>query len=152
MQGLTTITKYRQLIRRLLFALTFASFAVSAMAQQVPTGVDDPVANARLRFGVIGLDPRLGIRDLGVDSNVFNSAENEQQDLTFTLAPGGQLYMRTGKGLLTIDGGVEVVYFNEFSSERSVNSDVTGRYELRFNRMRPYVSARSVNTRQRPGY
>lgn len=139
-------------MRRLFFFVMFCSLAVSAVAQQVPGASDDPVANARFRFGVIALNPRVGVQNVGVDSNVFNTADNEQRDFTFTLAPGTQFLMRTGKGLLSIDGGVGFVYFNKFSTERSANSSATARYELRFNRMQPYVSARTLNTRERPGY
>jgi hypothetical protein len=127
-------------------------FARSTMAQQVPTASDDPVANARFKFGVIGVDPRFGIQNAGVDTNVFNTTANQLSDFTFTFVPGTRLFLRTGKGLLTVDGNLELIYFNEFDSERSLNSSVMGRYELRFNRIRPYFSASSLNTRQRPGY
>lgn len=140
------------MVRRCLFVLLFALVATTAAAQQVPSAADDPVATARFKFGVIGLNPRVGVQNVGFDTNVFNTTENEQRDFTFTMAPGTQLFMRTGKGLLTLDGAAEFVYFNEFTTERAVNSNVTGQYELRFNRVRPYVSVRSVNTRQRPGY
>jgi len=125
-------------------------FCSTAYAQQVPT--DDPVATAPFRLGAVALDPRVGISNVGIDTNVFNTTGDAQSDFTFTVAPGTQLWLRTGKGLLTLDGGVELVYFNEFSSERAMNSNVRGQYELRFNRMRPYVSAFSLNTRQRPGF
>jgi hypothetical protein len=135
-----------------LFAILMCSVSCSipAYAQQVPT--DDPVATAPIRIGMIALDPRIGISNVGFDTNVFNSTTEARSDFTFTVAPGTALWMRTGKGLLTLDGGVEYVYFNEFDSERSFNSNVLGQYELRFNRIRPYVSASSLNTRQRPGY
>lgn len=149
---ITTITGCSVLIRRGLFVLMFAFLAGPSAAQQVPTAQDDPVANARFHFGVIALDPRFAIQNAGVDTNVFNQPGNEQSDFTFTLAPNTKLFMRTGKGLLTLDGGVESVYFSEFESERSINSNVTGQYELRFNRIRPYFSVRSLNTRQRPGF
>lgn len=139
-------------MRRLLFVSMFVLTARSVGAQQVPVAKDDPVANARIKFGVIALDPRFGVRDVGVDTNVFNTRDNEQRDFTFTVAPGTRLFMRTGKGLLTVDGNLEFVYFNKFDTERSMNSNVLGQYELRFNRLRPYVSARSLNTRQRPGF
>jgi hypothetical protein len=139
-------------MRRLLFVFFCGLLASPVMAQQVPVAADDPVAGARFRLGVVGLDPRASVRDIGVDTNVFNTSTNEQQDFTLTLVPGTKLYLRTGKGLLTVDGEAHFIYFNRFSSERSVTSSVEGQYELRFNRIRPYVSARSLNTRERPGY
>lgn len=133
--------------------LVFCMFlSHTAYAQQLPAPTDDPVASAPVRIGALGLDPRFGLQNVGVDTNVFNSPSNGQRDVTFTAVPGTQLFLRTGKGLLTIDGNLEFVYFQRFDSERSLNSSVLGQYELRFNRVRPYVSARSLNTRQRPGY
>jgi hypothetical protein len=126
--------------------------ARSTAAQQVPTAVDDPVAAAPVHFGVLAFDPRFALTNLGVDTNVFNSVDDPQSDFTFAFRPGTDMFMRTGRGLLTVSGNVEFVYFNEFETERSINSDVTGRYEFRFNRFRPYASAGWLDTKNRPGY
>jgi hypothetical protein len=83
---------------------------------------------------------------------VFNSVSDPQSDFTFSLEPGTDLFLRTGRGLLTVSGNVEFVYFHEFEAERSINSDVLGKYEFRFNRIRPYASASWLDTRERPGY
>jgi hypothetical protein len=125
---------------------------VPAAAQQVPTAADDPVAEAPVRFGVVALDPRIGLTQLGVDTNVFNSTTDPQSDFTFTVVPGTELWMRTGRGLLSVDAELEFVYFHDFDTERSTNSFASAQYEFRFNRMRPYISASTLNTRQRPGY
>jgi hypothetical protein len=139
-------------MRLWLFVLMFVLLAGPAAAQQVPTASDDPVANAPIRLGALAFDPRIALTSLGVDTNVFNSATDPQSDFTFGLKPGTDMYLRTGRGLLTVAGNLEYVYFNEFEAERSVNSDVLGRYELRFNRFRPYGSASWLDTRERPGY
>lgn len=121
-----------------------------AFAQQVPT--DDPVASAPIRIGAVGIAPRISLSNFGVDTNVFNAVSDPQRDFTFTVSPGTDVFLRTGRGLLTISGGVDLVYFQEFNSERSLNSNAMGQYEFRFNRLRPYVSASTLNTRQRPGF
>ena len=130
----------------------FVQLARSAAAQQIPTTADDPAAEAPIRFGVLAFDPRIALTNLGVDTNVFNDIDNSQSDFTFALKPGTDMFMRAGRGLLTVTGNVEFVYFNEFETERSINSDVLGRFEFRFNRLRPYASASWLDTRQRPGY
>jgi hypothetical protein len=130
----------------------FAFLARPAAAQQVPTDTDDPVASAPIRVGVVGLAPRVRLTNLGVDTNVFNTVDDPQRDFTFTVSPATDLWLRTGRGLLTVSGGVDLVYFQEFDTERSVNSNAMGQYEFRFNRLRPYASVSTLNTRQRPGY
>jgi len=134
-----------------LLVLIFVLLAIPAHAQQVPTASEDPVAAAPIRFGAVAFDPRLVLTNMGVDTNVFNSS-NPQSDFTFAIKPGTDIFLRTGRGLLTVSGNVEYVYFSEFEAERSVNSDVLGRYEFRFNRFRPYASASWLDTRERPGY
>jgi hypothetical protein len=123
-----------------------------AFAQAVPPPSDDPVASAPLHLGAFGLDPRVGLTNFGVDTNVFNSPNDPQQDFTFTVSPDLDVWLRTGRGLLSLTGGLDFVYFQEFDSERSVNSNALGQYEFRFNRLRPYGSASTLNTRERPGY
>ncbi|MEO8680207.1 MAG: outer membrane beta-barrel protein [Vicinamibacterales bacterium] len=116
----------------------------------VPT--DDPVASAPVRIGVLGLKPRVGLTNFGWDTNVFNEVNDPKRDFTFAVKPGTELWLRTGKGLLSFEGDLELVYFNQYSTERAINSNAKGQYELRFNRIRPYASASTLNTKQRPGY
>jgi hypothetical protein len=124
--------------------------SIPAYAQQVPT--DDPVETAPIRLGAFGLEPRLRLTNLGIDTNVFNNAVDVEQDFTFAVKPGTNLWLRSGRGLLTVSANAEYVYYHEFESERSVNTDVVGQYEFRFTRMRPYASAGWLDTRQRPGF
>ncbi len=126
------------------------SFSLAASAQQVPT--DDPVASAPVRLGVFGLDPGVSLTNLGVDTNVFNTVDNRQRDLTYTVSPDLSVWLRTGRGLLSVSGAMQFVYFQEFETERAMNSNASGRYEFRFNRLRPYASASTVNAKERPGY
>jgi len=139
-------------IRNSVFVVILVFVVRPASAQQVPTASDDPVAEAAVRLGAFAFEPRLVLTNLGVDTNVFYSAANPESDFTFALKPGTDMFLRTGRGLVTVSGNLEFVYFSEFESERSVNSDVLGRYEFRFNRLRPYASASWLDTRQRPGY
>jgi hypothetical protein len=122
----------------------------SAFAQQAPT--NDPVASAPIRVGAVGIAPRISLSNLGVDTNVFNEVSDPKRDFTVTVSPGSDFWLRTGKGLLTVSGAVELVHFNKYQTERSVNSNASGLYEVRFNRVRPYASASTLNTRQRPGF
>lgn len=124
--------------------------ASSAFAGQLPT--NDPVAEAPMHVGFVGVRPRFALTDAGFDTNVFNERVNPKRDFTATLSPGADLWLRTGKGLLSASGTLDLVHFNTYVSERSVNSNAKVQYEFRFNRFRPYVSGATVNTQDRPGF
>jgi len=121
----------------------------SASAQQEPP---DPVADAPIHLGILGVTPRVAITNLGVDTNVFNSTVDPKKDFTFTASPGVKLWMRTGRGVLSIDGRVDFVYFATYASERSANRATSTRYEYPFMRVKPFVSFSTLNTDERPGY
>lgn len=152
-RGTAKIDLFARVIRCSAFVvMMFAIFGRPTAAQQIPTASDDPVAEAPIRIGALAFEPRVVLTNLGIDTNVFNTVNDPQQDFTFALKPGTDMYLRTGPGLLTVVANVEFVYFHEFDTERGVNTDVLGRYELRFNRLRPYASASWLDTQQRPGY
>jgi hypothetical protein len=133
-----------------LFVLVMA--ARPASAQYVPTTEDDPVAKAPFRFGALALDPNFTLQNIGVDTNVFNASEDPQSDFTMTTRGGTDMWLRTGRGLLSASGWLEYAYYQDFPSERSFNSYGKGQYEWRFNRLRPYASGSYLDTRERPGY
>jgi hypothetical protein len=123
-----------------------------ARASAAQTPPDDPVAEAPIRFGVLGLAPTLSVTNLGIDTNVFNNADNPQRDFTVVGSPGLSVWLRTQGGLLSVNGRMDLVYFNKFVSERSVNGLGSATYEYRFNRLRPFVTFGGETTRERPGY
>lgn len=112
----------------------------------------DPVADAPIHLGIFGVAPTFGITNLGVDTNVFNSTTDPRQDFTFTATPGAKVWMRTERGLLSLDGRVDFVYFATYANERSANRAATIRYEYPFMRVTPFVSYGMLNTSERPGY
>jgi hypothetical protein len=138
-----------------LFVYTIAisiALTSTAAAQNVPNPGDNPVAEAPVRFGPVGIAPRFTLQNVGIDNNVFNTAAAEQSDFTFTGRSGADIWLRTGRGLVTINGWIEYVYFQDFATERSFNSYAKGQYEWRFNRLRPYFSGSTLDTRERPGW
>jgi hypothetical protein len=125
---------------------------VHAAPASAQTPQTDPVEEAPIRLGVIGLAPTFAVTNLGVDTNVFNSPDNPQSDFTVTGSPGLSLWLRTQRGLLSTSGRIDLVYYNKFSTERSVNGFGSVQYEYRFNRFRPFITFTALNTRERPGY
>lgn len=114
-----------------------------AAAQSGPEG-------APIRLGVVSLDPRIRVSNIGVDTNVFATADNPQRDVTATTSAGTDIWLRTRRGLLTLSADAEYVYFRQFASERSFSSQGRAHYELGFNRVRPFVWAETRDQKSRP--
>ncbi len=126
----------------------FALAATSAQAQQP----EDPVTTARVRFGPLGLTPGITLRNLGVDSNVFNEFENPRRDFTATLSPELKAWFRAGRTRTSGTATADLVYFKTFGSERSIDRSASGRFEVPGNHLSPWVSGRIATSRQRAGF
>jgi hypothetical protein len=127
-------------------------FGSSRRADAQDEAERDRVAEAPIHLGIVGVAPTFAITNLGVDSNVFNSTRDPRKDFTFTATPAATLWMRTQRGLLTLSGRVDLVYFATFANERSANRAGTIRYEYPFTRVQPFVSYAMLGTSERPGY
>jgi hypothetical protein len=127
-------------------------FGSGRRAKAQDEAVRDRVAEAPIHLGIFGVAPTFGITNLGVDTNVFHSTVDPRKDFTFTATPAATLWMRTQRGLLTLDGRVDLVYFAAYANERSANNAGTIRYEYPFTRVRPFVSYATLGTSERPGY
>jgi hypothetical protein len=122
-----------------------------AMAQ--PAGADDPRTQARNHVGPIYLTPGLQLRELGVDTNVFNSATDAKSDFTFTVGPQADIWLPIARrGLIKTSAGADLVYFQTYSSERSVDPHVMVRGEIYAHRLTLFAENDLLNTRQRPNY
>jgi hypothetical protein len=113
----------------------------------VPIAAPSPEA---IRIGVVTLDPRFGISDAGIDTNVFATVEDPQRDVTATASTGGDLWLRTGRGLLLVQADTEYVYFDRFASERAFNTEARAAYEWRLNRLAPFVWGSTRDFKSRP--
>lgn len=111
----------------------------------------DPAAKARMRIGPVAFTPTLST-NFGVDTNVFNEADSPDRDLVGNVQPHADAWLRLGRGRLSASGTVDFVYFRQFESERSVNTQNRVQLELVSPRIRPYASVSFVNTRQRLNY
>jgi hypothetical protein len=128
-----------------LAALALAA-AAPVRAQQDPPR---PPAGAEVHFGPVTLRPRLDIRELGFDSNVFNEATDPKEDFTANFTPRLDVLAEPSWARIRYATYANFVYFQDFSDERSVNVGNEGRFELILNRFRPYVSGMVANTQER---
>ncbi len=107
-------------------------------------------AEPTMVLGPVGLTPRLALRDLGVDSNVFNDADTPARDVVAVLVPGLDATMRVGPARVTSRTLAEWNYFQKSSGQRSVNVNQQGRVDLEFTRLSPYLEAGYRRSRHRP--
>jgi Putative beta-barrel porin 2 len=129
-------------------ALCILGFALPAWAQQS----EDPVDSARYQFGPLGVTPTIALTNLGVDSNVFNTEFDPKSDFTFTTTPRVQSWFRAGRTRWFADTRADLNYFQKYSTERSADITVHGRFEVPLNRMTPWAGGGFSNARQRVGY
>ncbi|GMV21744.1 MAG: outer membrane beta-barrel protein [Vicinamibacterales bacterium] len=96
----------------------------------------DPRETARMHFGPVYVTPSLALRDVGVDTNVFNEWTDPKSDFTATVAPKADAWlMMTRRFLLSTSTELGLVYFKSFTNQRSVNPRVNARLDVRFTRV-----------------
>lgn len=121
-----------------------------ALPQPLVAQPVDEAPPAKFIFGPLGLTPRIALRDVGFDTNPFNQAGESERDFTFTVEPGLDSSLRIGRGRLSGKTSVEWLYYNDASTQRSINFNQEARAELSLNRIRPYAFGGYLRTRQRP--
>jgi hypothetical protein len=136
----------RALTARLLPLVLALVTAGPAAAQDAPS---DPLQNATVRFGPIGLNPSIVIRDIGKDNNVFNEPVNAKEDFTATITPKLDVLVHPSHILLTYSTTSDYVYYQTYTSERGVNFGSSLRADFEFGPVKPYVAVGGVNSRDR---
>lgn len=128
-------------------ALVFVLLAAPAAAQDEDPNKPRPA----MKFGPVELWPRMTMRNIGVDNNVYNDPENPKRDFTATVAPTMDVVFKAGDRLrvsyLTL---TEFVWFQREKSQRSSNRGFVARAEANLTYFTPFVSYGSSQTRERP--
>jgi putative beta-barrel porin BBP2 len=127
-------------------------FSTNVKAQTIPAEPDS--STVRVHFGPLWLNPSLALTNLGVDTNVFNAATANlpQRDFTYTVTPQSDLYLRMGRTWLIGNAKEDLVWYQKFSDQRSVNGNYTASLLIPLTRMTFDVGGNFVHTRERPGY
>jgi putative beta-barrel porin BBP2 len=133
----------------LLLAACWGFFPAAARAQTSPAP-PDPEENARIRMGPVSVRPTFILRDVGVDSNVFNDSGNPQEDFSATTGARLDIGLRLNRVIATYATTFEYIYFQEFKTERGSNRASTGRVDFLLGRLRPYALASIVDSHERP--
>ena len=135
-------------MNRLLILAVTLGLAAPAVARA--QGVPDPGADARLHFGPLGVTPRVALRNIGFDTNIFNASGTPERDFTTTLATGADSWLRVGRSYFAGKTSVDWVYFQKNASQRSVNLSQEGRVDIDLLRLVPRAGGGFLNSRQRP--
>jgi hypothetical protein len=89
-----------------------------------------------------------------VDTNVFYepAQENPKSDFTMTVTPATDLWLRLGRSWLTGTVKEDLVYYQQYASERSVNGFYDAGLLVPLNRVTFNAGGSYLNTRDRPGF
>ncbi len=123
-----------------------------ARAQVAPPPPEDDQSRPRIRVRGLSVNPTVALSNIGVDSNVFNTVVDPKPDFTGTLSPALDAWVRAGRARLAVRGRNDLVYFQKYSSERSVDGGFGARLEVPLNRLTPWAEGGSYSGRQRAGY
>jgi hypothetical protein len=136
----------------LLPVFVFLCGAAAARAQNIPRE-PDPTA-VRVRLGPLWLSPTVALTNAGVDTNVFNeaTADTPERDFTVALSPATDWWLRMGRTWITGNIKDDLVWYQKFASERSVNSSYTAGWLAPLNRLTLSVGGNWLSTRERPGF
>jgi hypothetical protein len=134
--------------RAFLSLLMIGAAGITASAQ-APV---DPAERPRLQVGPLGLSPSIALTNAGIDTNVFNEFENRRRDVTFTVSPQLDLWLRAGRARLQVAARGDLVYYQKYSSERSRGGAFDSRLEMQTARVIPWLTGSVAAGRQRYGY
>jgi hypothetical protein len=132
----------------------FVILACAAPARAQPSGGQtvDGWDAAKWRFGPLAVTPKVELKNLGWDSNVFNETADPKSDFTATADAPIDWWLRFGRGRLHGVDVFEGVWFATYASQRGFNQRHDLTFLLPLNRIRPYVGGSYLSTNDRPGY
>lgn len=137
----------------LLIGLVSAAMPAVAQAQAPSQAIEAVRKDARIHVGPLYVTPAILLKELGVDTNVFNHAEDRKSDFTFTLAPKADAWIPIARrALLKTTVGTDLVWYAKYGSERSVNPEFSARGEVYLHRITLFADNAYLNTRQRPNF
>jgi hypothetical protein len=129
----------------------------AVVAAQTQTGgaerIDEVRGESTGHVGPLYFTPKVNLKELGVDSNVFNAAGEQKSDFTFTVTPGADVNLPVARrALFQLRPAADLVWYANYGSERSIDPQLTGRAEIYLRRITLFAEDAYLNTRQRLNY
>jgi O-antigen ligase len=137
--------------RRAGVACTVAAVLLCSMASLRAQASDEPAERSRVQLGPLGLTPSIALTNLGLDTNVFNEFASPKRDVSLTVSPQLDTRLRAGRSRLQASARSDLVYFHQYSSERSIDGALQARFEMRAARVTPWFTGSLSSGRQRWG-
>jgi len=88
----------------------------------------------------------------GVDDNVFNESVTPKKDVVTVFSPQMVGAFQFGRARVSGRGRLDLVRFERYAGERSIDTDDEVRIDLDLNRVGPFVTVGFLNSRQRPRF
>ena len=119
---------------------------------QIPREPDP--ATVRVRIGPLLLNPILSLTNAGIDTNVFNNAEDDQpkRDFTLTVSPQTDVWLRMGRTWVMGNIKEDIVWYNKYASERAANTASALNWLVPLTRLAFVVGGGVLHTNERPGF
>ncbi|HUE88537.1 MAG TPA: outer membrane beta-barrel protein [Vicinamibacterales bacterium] len=105
---------------------------------------------ARYYVGPFAISPTLIIRELGVDTNVFDEHENPKRDYVVSLSPTVDVFGKVGLLQAALTSSTDFTWYAKYANERSLGRVARGRVDFLPSRLRLSVGGGIVQTRERP--
>lgn len=131
--------------------LAVALTAVAIVAATVAPAAAQGGGGSRFFLGPIGWTPTILLREAGIDSNVFNETAKDgaREDRYAIFQPTVDGSWSTALAELSGQAAVNLVYFERFQDQRSVNGQANFRAEFPLQRLRPTVGMSWQRNRER---
>jgi hypothetical protein len=142
--------KAPQVVRLAMVVAFFTLGATFAVAQE---GGPDP-NSVRMRIGVLYVNPTISLANIGVDNNVFYDPDelSPKRDFTLTLTPASDVWLRVGPTWLSGSIKEDIIWFQEYASERTANTSSALTWRVPLNRVVMRTGVTYANVRDRPGF
>jgi hypothetical protein len=119
------------------------------LALAATPGVVRAQSDGRFHSGVLSWTPTITLRDAGVDTNVYDEASDPKRDHSAVFSPQVDSVIALANADLRLGGSADFVYFQRYTSERSINGRVNGRVDFKLTRIKPFVAGGYSNSRER---